>query len=164
MSQLDKKKPVGADLIIPVAAAAYAFYYVASVAHFPFEAQVSGIALAGVLGVLVLAYFLRVARGLRSGALSLGLGRFFGPPESRPARAAFIGLIVGFIVVLPYLGFTLTTFAFLALSFVVAGARPVWRAVAIAAGLAIAGWLFFIVLLGTRFPTGPFERAFGAIL
>jgi hypothetical protein len=164
MPDRDQKKPVGADLIIPVVGAGYAIYYVFSVADFPFEAQVSGIALASLLGLLVLLYLVRVAAGLRRGTLSLGLGQFFGPAQSRLARGAFVGLIVGFIVVLPYLGFTLTTFAFLALSFVVAGARPVWRAVAIAAVVAIVGWLFFIVLLGTRFPMGPFERAFAALL
>ena len=42
MPERDQKTPVGADLIIPVAAAAYAVYYVASVADFPFEAQISG--------------------------------------------------------------------------------------------------------------------------
>ncbi len=104
MPERDQKTPVGADLIIPVAAAAYGVYYVASVTDFPFEAQISGIVLAGVLGILVLFYFFRVARGLRSGELSLGVGQFFGPADSLPARAAFIGLIVGFIVVLPYLG------------------------------------------------------------
>jgi len=36
--------------------------------------------------------------------------------------------------------------------------------VAIAAVIAISGWLFFIVLLGTRFPLGLFERAFGTLI
>ena len=42
MPERDQKTPVGADLIIPVAAAAYAVYYVASVADFPFEALPDG--------------------------------------------------------------------------------------------------------------------------
>jgi hypothetical protein len=163
MSDRDQKQPVGADLIIPVAAAGYAVYYVLSVSDFPFEAQVSGMALAGALVLLVLLYFLRLAIGFRRGVYSLGLGEFFGPRESRPARGVFVALIVAFIVAIPYLGFTLTVFAFLAASFVVAGARPVWRAIALAAAVALAGWLFFIVLLGTRFPQGPFEHAVGAM-
>ncbi len=163
MSEREPKTPIGADLIIPVTAGAYALYYVFSVRDFPFEAQISGMALAGLLGILVLIYFVRVARGFAAGRLSPGIGRFFGPRESRAARAAFVGLIVGFILVVPYLGFTLTTFAFLAASFLIAGARPVRRALIVAGAASLSGWLFFIVLLDTRFPEGPFERAMEAL-
>lgn len=159
MSEREPRKPVGADLIIPVTAGAYALYYVLSVRDFPFEAQISGIVLAGLLSILVLIYFVRVARGLGVGRLSLGMGAFFGARESRAARGAFVALIVVFILVVPYLGFTLTTFAFLSASFLVAGARPVRRALLVAGAASLSGWLFFIVLLNTRFPEGPFERA-----
>jgi hypothetical protein len=133
------------------------------VRDFPFEAQISGMVLAGLLGLLVLVYFVRVGLRLGRGQVSLGLGNFFGARETRAARAAFVALIVGFIAAVPYLGFTLTTFLFLAASFLIAGARPVRRALMVAAAASLSGWLFFIVLLGTRFPEGPFERAMGAL-
>lgn len=163
MPDRDDKKPIGADLIIPVAAAGYAGYYVFSVADFPFEAQISGLVLAGLVFLLVLIYFVRLAIGFSRGRHSFGLGEFFGARNSRPARAAFVALIIGYIGVVPYLGFTLTTFTFLASSFLIAGARPVWRAMLVAGCAAIGGWVFFIVLLQTRFPQGPFERAVGAL-
>lgn len=86
-----------------------------------------------------------------------------GAQEGRTGRLAFVGLIVAYIAVMPYLGFTLTTFSFLASAFLVNGARPVWRPVALAAAASLSGWLFFIVLLDTRFPQGPFERAVEAL-
>lgn len=164
MSQQQSRRPIGADLIIPVTAAAYAIYYVWSVRDFPFEAQFSGLALAGLVALFTLIYFARLVQGFAQGRYSLGFGRFLGPQEGRSGRLAFVGLIIGYIVVVPYLGFTLTTFTFLASAFLANGARPVWRPIALAAAASFLGWLFFILLLDTRFPQGPFERAMEALL
>lgn len=163
MLQQQSRKPVGADLIIPVTAAAYAIYYVWSVSDFPFEAQFSGLVLAGLVVLLTLIYFARIALGFAQGRYSLGFGRFLGPQEGRAGRLVFVGLIVAYIVVVPYLGFTMTTFSFLVSAFLVNGARPVWRPIALAAAASLVGWLFFILLLDTRFPQGPFERAMEAL-
>lgn len=157
------KKPVGADLILPVCAAAYAVYYAWSVWDFPAEAQLSGLILAGMLLILVALYFIRVSRGFSAGRYSFGLGDFSGPSESLRGRAIFFALMLVALAVMPWLGFTLTTFAFLALSFLALGVRPVSRALIIAGTGALAGWFFFILLLSTRFPEGPFERAVQAV-
>ncbi len=157
------RKPVGADLILPICAAAYAVYYAWSVRDFPMEAQLSGIILASMLLLLVALYLIRIARGLSTGRYSLGLGKFFGPSESMRGRAIFFALMLVALVLIPWLGFTLTTFAFLSLSFLALGVRPVSRALIIACTGALAGWFFFIFLLSTRFPEGPFERAVQAV-
>lgn len=157
------KKPVGADLILPVCAAAYAIYYVWSVHEFPMEAQLSGLILAGMLLLLVGLYFIRVALGLSAGRYGLGVGSFFGPSNSLRGRAIFFVLMLVTLVVIPWLGFTLTTFAFLLLSFLALGVRPVSRALTVAGIGALTGWFFFILLLGTRFPEGPFERSVQAV-
>ena len=164
MSQQNtRKKPVLADLILPVGAAAYAIYYVVSVRDFPFEAQLSGMVLAGLLCFLVLVFLVRTMIGLNRGRLYLGLGDFFGPPETAPRRLIFLLLIIGYVVAVPWLGFTLTVFAFLGLAFVVVGVRPWRRGLIVAGAAALVGWLFFVVLLDTHFPEGPFERAVGAL-
>ena len=164
MSEKDRpRKPVGADLILPACAAAYALYYVWSVHEFPLEAQLSGAILACMLLLLVAIYFVRVALGFFAGKYSLGLGDFFGPPASLKRRAVFFFLMLGTLVVVPWLGFTLTTFTFLSISFLVLGVRPVSRALSVAGIGALTGWLFFIVLLDTNFPEGPFERLVQAV-
>jgi hypothetical protein len=157
------KKSVGADLIIPVCSAAYAIYYVWSVFDFPKEAQLSGLILAGMLLLVVGIYFVRIIRGLVSGRYHLGFGSFFGPPASLRGRAIFFVLTLVALVVISWLGFTLTTFAFLSLSFIALGVRPISHALVVAAIGALVGWFFFIVLLGTHFPEGPFERAMEAL-
>ena len=158
------KKPVGADLILPVSAALYAVYYVWSVWDFPAEAQLSGIILAGLLLTLVAIYMIRILRGLSLGRYVLGLGDFFGPRDSLRGRVLFFLLTLAALPALPWLGFTLTTFVFLAASFFVLGVRPVRRGIMIAAIGALVGWFFFIFMLGTHFPAGPFEQLVGQVL
>ncbi|MYZ49717.1 hypothetical protein [Propylenella binzhouense] len=159
----NRKKAIGADLIIPLAGAAYAVYYVWSVRDFPIEAQMSGMILAGMLLFLVLLYLVRIGVGLAAGRYGMGLGDFLGPKETRVSRGLFFVLVLASVYAIGHFGFTLTTFGFLALSFVVLGIRPVGRAILVAAIAALVGWLFFVVLLGTRFPMGPFEQLMQAV-
>jgi hypothetical protein len=152
------RQPVGADLIIPVGASLYAVYYMWSVWDFPAEAQRSGTFLAGLLLFFCGLYFLRVTTSaLRAGA-RLDFSVILGPDEGRSRRLAFFVLILAYLVVVRWGGFTLTTFLFLFSASLVAGLRPWAKALLFAGTSAIAGWLFFIVMLGTRFPRGPFER------
>ena len=152
------RRTFGADLILPVAASLYAIYYVASVWDFPPEAQRSGFVLAGLLLFLTTLYFIRTAIRAKSGTWDFEIASILGPREGRTNRMIFFGLVLGYGAVAPWGGFTLTTFLFLAAGSYVAGLRPLRRALIFAAVTAIAGWLFFIVLLGTRFPEGPFEQ------
>ena len=156
-------RPVGAELILPVCAAVYALYYVWSVWDFPAEAQLSGIMLAGLLLSLVALYMVRLLRGFAVGKFSMGFGEFFGPQQSRFGRAMFFCLMLVTLLLVRWLGFTLTTFGFLFSSFLVLGVRPLSRALLIAGIGALTGWFFFIFLLGTHFPEGPFERLIEAV-
>lgn len=151
-------KRVGADLIIPVTATMYAVYYVASVWDFPPEAQRSGLFLAALLIGLSTLFFIRTAVQLIRGRAEWEFTSVLGPRDGRGRRAAFFGLIIAYLFVVQWGGFTLTTFLFLFFGSMLAGLSPVYKA-ALFAGLAsIGGWLFFIVLLKTRFPHGPFEE------
>lgn len=154
-----KQRAVSApELIIPVAGSLYAIYYVASVWDFPPEAQLSGIVLATILLVLSALYFLRVAGAMLAGRFDWRLAEVLGPRHGRAERLAFVGLIGLYLLTVSWGGFTLTTFVFIAAGSVLAGLRPIGRALRFAALSAIGGWLFFIVLLGTRFPEGPWEK------
>ncbi len=152
-----RRKASAPELIIPVAGSLYAIYYVASVWDFPPEAQLSGIVLAAILLTLSALYFLRVARVMLAGGFDWQLSWILGPVQGRGERLAFLGLIVFYLLFVSYGGFTLTTFIFVGAGSYLAGLRPARRAFTFAALSAIGGWLFFIVLLGTRFPQGPFE-------
>jgi hypothetical protein len=151
------KKQVGADTIIPILGALYAVYYVASVWDFPPEAQRSGIFMASLLLILVFLFFVRTAYEFATGKAELDFSALLGPKDGRKSRLAFFGLILGYLVIVPWGGFTLTTFLFLLGGSLLAGLRPFKKALIFAGCAAISGWLFFIVLLNTRFPVGPFE-------
>ena len=151
-------KKVGADLIIPVIATLYAVYYVASVWDFPPEAQRSGMFLAALLIGLSVLCFIRTAVQFMRGRAEWEFSSVLGPREGRGRRGAFFALIIGYLFVVPWGGFTLTTFLFLLVGSILAGLSPVRKAAIFAAIASLGGWFFFIFLLGTRFPRGPFEE------
>ena len=156
-------KHAGADLVIPVAGFAYAIYYVWSVWDFPLQAQISGMMLAGLLVILATIFFARTAISFARGRARMDFSPLLGPKDGRLGRLGFIVLILLYVPVVPYGGFVVTTFAFILAGCVMAGLRPVRRASVFAAIAALGGWLFFIVILGTRFPPGPFEKLVHAI-
>jgi hypothetical protein len=123
------RRPVGGELIIPIAAVAFTLYYFTSIIDSPFEAQVN-------------AFFV--------GSILLGL--------------VAVLLAIGYVAVIAWLGFTLTTFAFLSAAMLTLndGRRPGF-VLGLAAALALGGYLLFIVAFQTRFPVGPFERLMGAL-
>lgn len=160
----DSKRAIGSDLIIPVAASLYAIYYVGSVWDFPAEAQRSGLFLATMLLGLSAIFFVRTAMGVFRNGARLDFSAVLGPEEGRRGRFAFFGLVLAYLGVVQYGGFTLSTFAFLFAGSLVSGLRPISKAFIFAATAAITGWLFFIVLLGTRFPVGPFEKLISLVI
>ena len=79
-------------------------------------------------------------------------------------RLYLLGLTVGYIVVINWLGFTITTFLFLFLAMALLGqGKRVKLSLSLAAALSISGYLLFIVAFETRFPFGPFETALEAL-
>jgi hypothetical protein len=69
------------------------------------------------------------------------------------------------VAVIEWLGFTLTTFLFLAAGMLLLndGRRPGFI-VGLAAALAIGGYLLFIVAFQTRFPEGPLEQLLAGVI
>ena len=163
MDKAGKKKAVGAELIIPVAAAAYALYYVYTILDYPMEAQINGLFLAGVLCTLVAILLVRTAIQWVRGEVSLNMASVIAPFEILPARAGFLLLTVGFAVAIRWFGFTLTTWLYLLGCFLILGVRSRPILIFLPAGAAIAGYLFFIVALHTRFPKGPIEHLLAGI-
>ena len=75
-----------------------------------------------------------------------------------PKRLGLFALTLGYVVVIRWGGFTLTTFVFLALAMLLLGdGRRKGLILALAAVLSIGGYLLFVVAFSTRFPEGPFE-------
>jgi hypothetical protein len=151
-------RPIGGELVIPVAAVVFTLYYFSTIVDVPFTAQASALFVGSVLILLCTALFVRILLGVRRGELSLRIGALIQPTSYIPKRLALLGLAIGYIFVVDWLGFTLTTFLFLSVAMTVLNdGKSKGFIVALSASLALAGWLLFIVAFETRFPAGPFE-------
>ena len=160
-----KRKTVGGDLVIPVAAVAFTAYYFISIIDAPWTAQVSAVFIGSVLTVLVGVFVVRTFNSVRAGEARWGIGNLPMPMALIPKRLALLALTIAYIVALPWGGFTLTTFAFLYAAMLLLGGAKVRRK-ALWASLAfcLSGYLLFVVAFQTRFPQGPFEQLIKALL
>jgi len=153
------KKSVGGELILPIAALLFTLYYFYTIWDVPRIAQVSALFVGTILIVLVILLMVRIAKQVKAGEADFGLGRIIEPRSFIPKRLALLGLTLGFIFLVDYLGFTLTVFAFLTLAMMLlSGGKKKGLIVAVAATVALSGYLLFIVAFHTRFHEGPFEK------
>jgi hypothetical protein len=159
------RRPVGGDLIIPIAAVAFTLYYFATIIDSPWEAQVNAFFVGSILIVLVLILLIRMVYSVASGEATLRLGALIEPVAVAPRRLSVLLLAIGYVLAIEWLGFTLTTFIFLAAAMLVLsnGRRPGFI-LGLAATLALGGYFLFMVAFQTRFPAGPVEWLLGAVL
>lgn len=157
-SKKGDKKPIGGELLIPVMAFFFTLYYFWTILDVPWSAQVSAFFVGSILIVLIVIFFFRTAGTLRRGEASLKIGPLFDPVSYIPKRLALLGLTLAFILVVQYLGFTITVFLFLSSAMLLlSNGRNTGFIVSLSAALAVAGWALFIWAFETRFPAGPFE-------
>jgi hypothetical protein len=160
-----RQRSAGAELIIPVAGIAFAIYYFSTIWNAPWTAQVSSFFVGSILILCSLAMIVRIMLAVRDGTMTLDFESLVSPRDFIVKRLILFGLTVGYIVVIHWFGFTLTTFVFLMLAMLLLneGRRP-WLIVALSAVLAFSGWLLFVVAFEVRFPAGPFEILMRGIL
>lgn len=156
---------IGGELILPVAGLIFTLYYFSTILDSPWEAQVAAFFVGSILIFLIV--ILLIKTGL---VLGRGKGRFDLSPLVRPLRInlkrlALFGLTLGYMLLIPYLGFTITTFMFMASAMLLLQQRKrVLLAVGLSAVISLSGYLLFVVAFETRFPRGPFEELMRGIL
>ena len=159
------KKPLGGDLVIPVAALAFTLYYFSTIIDSPWTAQVG----AGMIGVILIAltlmFFLRSALALRAGKADLRMSTLFSRDDIKTGRLGLMVVTVLYIVVIEWGGFTLTTFAFLtAAMLILTRGRNKTLIFSLSAVMSLGGYAVFIYAFDTRFPRGPFEALMKLVL
>ncbi|AKI00719.1 hypothetical protein IMCC20628_02015 [Hoeflea sp. IMCC20628] len=156
----EKEISLGADLIIPVAGLCFGAYYVSTVWGLPWQASSLGISLMTALVLVSVLLGLRFVREYRNGLAALTFGDLFGETTGVLMRRIGLALLTcGFVYSMNYLGFTISLFIFVVSTVIMlAGPGKIKIALAIATGMSLGGYLLFIVLVGARFPHGPFER------
>ena len=160
-----ERKAAGGQLVIPVAGILFTLYYFSTIWNSPFEAQVAAFFVGTILLTLSAIFIVKMIWQWKGGEISLALDDLLGRRSIGLKRLALLGLTVGFMLLIEVLGFTITTFLFLASAMLLLdeGRRP-GRAIGIAAAAAIGGYLLFILAFETRFPAGPFETLMKSVL
>jgi hypothetical protein len=157
------QRSLGPDLIIPGIAIAFTLYYFTTVWDLSWEAKADGLAIGWILLVLIGILFARVGVRLWRGHASLSLAPLVRPLPVQVQRLALVAAIVVFIVVLPYLGFTIATASFMIAAMLILGVRKPGVLLAVSLAVAGGGFVLFIAFLDTRFPRGPIEHLLKAL-
>jgi hypothetical protein len=156
--QKTEKKAKGDELVFPLMALAFAIYYLSTIMDLTWEAQINGVLVGSILIFLIVIFLFKTALARWQGKTSLKFNDFVFNCASKMTRVWFLLLAVGYVIVIPWGGFTLTTFGFLVAAMLLLGVRSPLRLFIISLGLSVSGYFFFITLLDTRFPSGPVER------
>ncbi len=164
-SDNNKKRALGGELVIPVCAIVFTLYYFITIIDSPWTAQVSAFFIGVILLLLSVMFIIRCVLQVRRGEADYSLSRLFSGADIRSGRLALLAVTIGYIIVIDYLGFTITTFLFLFLGMLVLNQ---WRNKGVigvlSASMALGGYLLFILAFDTRFPRGPFEIFMKAML
>jgi hypothetical protein len=158
-----KKAPLGADLVIPALALAFAAYFFFDIADLAWEAKANGVLIGTVLVLLVAVQLGRTAVQIAKKKADLGLAPLLDPREALPRRAGLVLLTVAFIAAMPWLGLTLSLFLGLAAALYLMGVRRRSRLVWVPLAVAASAYILFIAVLNSDFPHGPVEDALGAL-
>jgi hypothetical protein len=155
---------LGADLIIPVLAAAFTVYFLVDSAPLVWEARANGTVIGVILLVLVAVQIGRIAVLRRAGAGTLGFGDLAATDHVQFQRIALLVMLAIFIALIPWLGTTLGLFLVMMGTMWVLGVRSLRQLVAISSATALTFYLLFIAFLQTRLPPGPIERLLAPLL
>ena len=159
MSKPLDKKAVGGDLLIPAAAFGFTIYYFWTIWDSPWTAQVNAFLVGTILIILVAIFITRTVLAVRRGSASLRIGNLLAPRELLLTRLGLLITTLGYVIVIQWAGFTLTTCLFLLSAMLILNrGRNLGIVALLSAGLALFGYLLFIVSFDTRFPRGPFEQ------
>jgi hypothetical protein len=152
-----ESKGLGADLVIPALALAFAIYFFVSTAGLAWEAKANGVFIGAALIVLVVLQVARIVLRVARGEGSLDFDPLWRPSELVWKRIGLVAVTALFIATLPWLGLTLGLWLGMLAQLWAIGVRR-WRIlVAIPTVTATCVYLLFIALLDSGFPHGPIE-------
>lgn len=156
--------PLGADLVIPLLALAFAIYFLVDVRELGWEAKANGVGIGSILLVLVAAQLARIGLKLARREGTLSMAPLLAPREALGKRIALVAVTVAFIATLKWLGLTLGLFAWMLAALWLMGVRKRAPLVGIPLAVAAAAYALFIAALSSDFPHGPVEKLVAALL
>ena len=158
------RRPVGADLVIPLLALAFAGYFFVSIADLQWEAKANGVLIGSALVILILVQLVRMGLDLARGKADLAFTPLLEPRDVLLPRIALVVITFTFIATITWLGVTLGLFLGLFASLWALGIRKRRQLILVPLVTSAAVYLLFIALLDSAFPHGPIEHAITAIV
>jgi hypothetical protein len=158
MTMPPKRVPMGADLIIPGLALAFAIYFFISIQDLAWEAKANGVLVGSILVVLVLVQLVRTGLKIARGEGNFSFSVLLDPRDALVKRLLLVALTIVFIAALPWLGLTLDIFLAMALALYVMGVRNRSRLLLIPSIVSAIAYLMFVAALESQIPHGPVER------
>jgi hypothetical protein len=157
------KAPLGADLVIPGLALAFAAYFFFSVADLAWEAKANAVLIGALLVVLVGIQLVRIGLIVARKTGDLRFDPLLQPRDALGKRVGMVLLTVVFIVAIQWLGLTLSLFLGLAAGLYLMGVRKRAHLFWVSFAIAASAYLLFIALLNSDLPRGPVEKALAAL-
>lgn len=161
---MKQKAPLGADLVIPALAAAFAAYFFFSIADLAWEAKANGVVVGAILTLLVVVQLARIGMRLRAGEADLGFERLVAPRDALPKRIGLVLITIAFIASMHWLGVTLGMLLALFASLWILGVRNRKALVLVPLAVAACVYLLFVAALQSDIPHGPVEWLLGRLL
>ena len=159
------QRQLGGELVIPVLAIGFTLYFFSSIWHSPWTAKVSAFFIGGILLLVCTLFIVRSIAWIRRGQATLGFANLVSRDDIRSGRLGLFAATLGYVLVIEQLGFTLSTFLFMAIGMgVLARGRKLAFIVLLSSIIALVGWAVFILAFDTRFPRGWFEYTMKGLL
>jgi hypothetical protein len=154
----DERPALGADLVIPVLAAAFTTYYLVGTRNLVWEAKANGVVVGLLLYALIAVQVVRIGVRIARGEATLGLGPLIEISTAQKQRLALIAITAVFIATISWVGTSIGLFLTMFASMWVLGERD-WRTlIGVSLGTTVTVYLLFIGFLQTRLPRGPVEH------
>ena len=160
----ESRAALGADLVIPALALAFAIYFFVSTAGLAWEAKANGVVIGAALIALVVLQVGRILLRVARGRGSLAFDPLWRPSELVWKRIGLVAVTALFIFTLPWLGLTLGLWLGMLAQLWIIGVRR-WKVLVwLPAATAAAVYALFIALLDSGFPHGPVENLLAPLL
>lgn len=156
--------PIGADLVIPLMALAFAVYFFFSIRELPWEAKANGTMIGSTLLLLVVVQFIRIGTAVARGKATLGFDALWQPRDALGKRLGMVAVTIVFIATVQWLGLTLGLLLGMLASLWIMGVRRPKIIILVSLGVALISYALFIAALNSEFPHGPLEHLFGQLL
>jgi uncharacterized membrane protein YjjP (DUF1212 family) len=152
-----ENKSLGADLVIPALALAFAVYFFVDIADLAWEAKANGVLIGTILVILIGIQGVRLGLSAARREGSFGFEPLLAPREALPRRVGMVAITVAFVFTLPWLGLTLGLFLAMLGALRLMGLKSAKKNLLVSFVVAASAYGLFIALLQSDMPHGPVE-------